>query len=152
MRKSPPTRGVLVNYLDAHCASRTSDHAHSRFEVCSIEVWHFDLSDFLQLCFCDFCNFGFVWYTRTGFDFALFFDEYSSRRGLGDKGEGSVSIYSDDDRDDHANVIFGSFVEFLGECHDVDTMLTKSRTNRWRRSSLSSRDLQLNVAGNFLSH
>ena len=79
-------------------------------------------------------------------------DRYSSRRGLGDKGEGSVSIYSDDDRDDHANVIFGSFVEFLGECHDVDTMLTKSRTNRWRRSSLSGRDLQLNVAGNFLSH
>ena len=50
------------------------------------------------------------------------------------------------------DVVFGSLVEFLGECHDVDAMLTKSRANRRSRSSLSGRNLQLNEAGNFLSH
>src|SRR5699024_1847177 len=152
MRKSPPTRGVLVNYLDAHCASRTCDHAHGRFQVCSIEVWHLDLSDFLQLCFCDFCNFSLVRNTGTGLDLALFLDEYRSRWGLGNKGKGTVGVNGDDNRDDHADVVFGSLVEFLGECHDVDAMLTKSRANRRSRSSLSGRNLQLNEAGNFLSH
>ena len=110
MRKSPPTRGVLVNYLDAHCASRTCDHAHGRFQVCSIEVWHLDLSDFLQLCFCDFCNFSLVRNTGTGLDLALFLDEYRSRWGLGNKGKGTVGVNGDDNRDDHADVVFGSLV------------------------------------------
>ena len=31
----------------------------------------------------------------------------------------TVGVNGDDNRDDHADVVFGSLVEFLGECHDV---------------------------------
>lgn len=51
-------------------------------------------------------------------------------------GEGAVSVDRDDDGDDHAHLVLGTLVELLGERHDVDALLTQSRTNRGSRVAL----------------
>ena len=86
-------------------------------------------------------NLGLVGNTGTTINGASLLDQLGSRRGLGNKGEGTVSVNSDDYRDDEANVSLGAFVEFLGETHDVNAMLGKGRTNRGGRSGLTCGDL-----------
>ena len=55
----------------------------------------------------------------------------STRRGgLGDESEGTVSVDGDDDGDDHAHVVLGPLIEFLGESGDVHAMLAQSGANR----------------------
>ena len=54
--------------FDSHASCSTSDHAHSCFKGCCIQVFHLQLGDFLNLSFCYFCNFCFVRYAGTGFD------------------------------------------------------------------------------------
>ena len=82
----------------------------------------------------------------------ILLDQNGCRRSLGDEAEGAVSIHSDDDGDHITHLVLGTLVELLGECHDVDTLLTQSRANRGSRSCLAGLDLQLNVASNFLCH
>ena len=41
------------------------------------------------------------------------------------------------DRDHITHLVLGTLVELLGECHDVDTLLTQSRANRGSRSCLA---------------
>ena len=74
------------------------------------------------------------------------------RRRLCYKGKGTVCVYCDDDRDDKTSVALGALVKFLCKCHDVNTVLTESRTNRWCRGSFTGRYLELNKARNLLSH
>ena len=88
----------------------------------------------------------------TTLDAAGLLDENSRRRGLGDKAEGTVGIHSDDHGDHIADVVLGALIEFLGERHDVDAVLTQSRTNRGRRGRLAGGDLKLDIASYLLRH
>lgn len=72
--------------------------------------------------------------------------------GLGDEGEGTVSVNRDNDRDLKTSLILGTLVEFLDELRNVDAVLAESRADRGRRSCLCSGDLQLDIACYFLCH
>ena len=50
------------------------------------------------------------------------------------------------------DVVFGSLVELLGKSHDVDAVLTERRSHGRCGSCFASRNLQFNIAHNFLSH
>ena len=47
------------------------------------------------------------------------------------KAEASVRIYGNDYRDNHVALICCSCIEFLGKLNDVNTVLTKCRSNWW---------------------
>ena len=57
------------------------------------------------------------------------------------KAETSVSVNSDDNRDDKISLISCSCVELLSKLYDVYTMLSKSRTYRWCWSCFTSGNL-----------
>ena len=86
------------------------------------------------------------------FDVASLLYKNGCGRSLGDECEGTVRINGDDDGDDKSHVILCSFVEFLGEYGDCDTVLTESRTDRRLRSSLAGGKLKFDVTYNFLCH
>ena len=60
---------------------------------------------------------------------------------FGNEAEASVRIYSDNNRDDHITLICCSSVEFLRKLYDINTMLTKSRSNWWCWCCFASRNL-----------
>ena len=64
------------------------------------------------------------------FDAAGLLDEDCGRGSLGDKGERTIGIDGDNDRDNKTHVILRALVEFLGESHDVNAVLTERRTYR----------------------
>ena len=80
------------------------------------------------------------------------FNQHRSRRSLRYEREGTVGINRDDDRDNNTDIVLRSFVEFLCESHNVDAMLTKSRSYRRRRRCFAGRYLELNKARYLLSH
>ena len=110
------------------------------------------LGDLFGLSQSDGANLVLVGHARGGVDASGLLDQDRSRRGLGDEAEGTVSVNSDDNGDDHADLALGTFVELLGERHDVNALLAQSRTNRGSRSCLAGGNLQLNVASDFLCH
>ena len=65
----------------------------------------------------------------SGVDASGLLDQNGCRRSLGDEAEGAVSVHGNDDGDHIAHLVLGTLVELLGECHDVDTLLTQSRAN-----------------------
>ena len=147
---------VLPSYSalngNAHAAGGALDHADSGFQRSSVQVGHLGLGDLLGLCQRDGANLVLVGHAGSSVDAGSLLDQNGRRRGLGDEGEGAVSVNSDDNGDDHAHLVLGTLVELLGERHDVDALLTQSRTNRGSRSCLAGGDLQLDVASDFLCH
>src|SRR5690606_38722892 len=69
--------------------------------------------------------------------------QLGGRRGLQLEVEGAVFVNGDLDRHHIAALVLGRGVVGLAELHDVDAVLTQSRTNWRRRVSLTSLDLQL---------
>ena len=65
-------------------------------------------------------------------------------------GKAAVGVHGDDHGDHHAHVALRALVEILGELADVHAVLTQSRANRGRRSGLAGRDLETDIANNFL--
>jgi hypothetical protein len=79
-----------------------------------------------------------------------FLDEHCRGRGLGDKGERTIGVHSDDDGDNHAHVVLRALVELLGEGCDVDAVLAQSGADGGRGSRLACGNLQLHISGNLL--
>jgi hypothetical protein len=50
-----------------------------------------------------------------------------------------------------ASLLLGTCIEFLAECHDIDTALTQCRANWGRRIRLACRDLELDKSDYFLA-
>ena len=147
---------VLPSYSalngNAHAAGGALDHADSGLQGSSVQVGHLGLGDLLGLSQRDGANLVLVGHAGSSVDAGSLLDQNGRRRSLGDEGEGAVSVDRDDDGDDHAHLILGTLVELLGERHDVDALLTQSRTNRGSRSCLAGGNLQLDVASDFLCH
>ena len=64
---------LLVNDFNAHAASSTFYHAHTLFYGISIQVRHFQFSNFTNFIATYFCYFITVRYTRTFWDTCSFF-------------------------------------------------------------------------------
>ena len=144
-RKYPPTLLKLnsVNNLYAHGACSTCDHAHCAVNVSSVEVRHLGLSDLSDLLLGNLADLGLVGNAGTALKVDCLLDENSSRRSLSNEGEGTVCINCDNYRNDKTDIVLGSLIEFLGECHDIYTVLTECRANRGSRCSLTCCDLKL---------
>ena len=80
-------------------------------------------------------------------------EEERNRRLLHLEGEGAVLIGGDDHRDRGALFdLRGLRVEGLAEFHDVEAALTERGADRRRRVGRAGRDLELDVARDFLCH
>src|SRR5699024_10047442 len=118
----------------------------------SIEVGHFLLGDFSDLFTRKLCDLGLVRNARTAFNAAGLFDQDRRGRGLGYESERVVCVNRDNDGDNHTHVVLCAFVEFLRERHDVDAVLTESRSDGRCRCCFAGGDLKLNKTYNLLSH
>ena len=147
-----PHRRGLIHDLDAHGKGGTSDHAHSGLDVGGVQVAHLGLRDFLHLLLGDLANLLLVGLTGSGLQAGSLLNQDSGGGGCGVEVEGTVGLNTDNHRDNHADIVFGAFVEFLGERHDVDAVLAESRADGRGRRRFACRELQLNKACYFLSH
>ncbi|EMI37033.1 hypothetical protein MTE2_4525 [Klebsiella pneumoniae VA360] len=143
----------LVLHYQAHGTCSTFDGASHRFNVGTSHVGSFGLRDFLQLSAGDFTHFIFVRLTGTRLDACSFLQQNSSRRSLGNKGKGTVSVNGDNNRDRQTFLQGISFsVERFAEFHDVHALLTQCWADRRARVRHTSCNLQLDVGLDFLSH
>ena len=83
---------------DAHAAGSAGDHAHGSLKAGSIQVRHLDLGNLLDLCFGQLANLIAVRTAGSSFEIEFLFDQNRDRRGLGNEGEGTVRVHSDDNR------------------------------------------------------
>ena len=132
---------LVLYYSYTHAAACSFDHAHSCFYGCSVQVWHLKFCDFLYLSFCNLSNFCLVRNTWTRFKVAGFLNKNCCRRSLCNEAETSVTVNCNYYRNDQISLISCLCVELFCKFNDVYTVLSKSRTNRWSRSSLSSWNL-----------
>lgn len=63
-----------------------------------------------------------------------------------------VGIHRDNNGNDHADVVLRALVEFFCKYGDGNTVLTERGADRRLGSRLAGRDLQLDIAYNFLCH
>src|SRR5574343_72492 len=140
-------------HFKTHGTSGTGDGAHCSIQVSSGQVSLLGLGDFFQLSAGYLANLVDVSLGRTGFDTSSFLQQEGRRRRLHGEGEGFVCVSGDHNRNRHARLHALSLgIEGLAEFHDVQTTLTQCRTDRRRRVCFTSRNLQLDIANNFLSH
>src|SRR5699024_8035910 len=132
---------VLLFNNDSHGTACSSYHAHSSLYGCCVQVRHLQLSDLLELCLCDRCDFVLVRHAGTGLDLACFLDQDCCRRCLCDEAEASVIVHCDNNRDDQVSLVCCPCIELLCKFNVIYAVLSKSRTNRRCRSCLAGRNL-----------
>src|SRR6185437_2730582 len=143
-----------LDYVDAHATGRTFDRVHGGFKVEAVEIGHFDFRDLFDLLHGDLADFGLVRLGRAFREANGAFNEYRNRRRLRDERERTVGVHGDNGGYNQAFLILARRlgVERLAELHDVDALRTESGTDGGSRRSLASRNLQLYLCLNFLSH
>ena len=100
-----------------------------------------------------FANLVGIWRAGTLLDAGRFTQQDGSRWSLGDKRETTVAVDRNDDGDGQSGFCtLGLRIKCLAELHDIDAVLAQRGTYGWRRIRLARRDLQLDIAGNFLGH
>ena len=89
-------------------------------------------------------------------DLAALLTSFLDKNGCGGclcyKGEGTIGIYCNNNRDNKTHIVLSTLIKFLCKRHNVYAVLTKRRSNRRSRCCFSGRDLELYEARNFLSH
>ena len=137
---------------NAHAAGSAGDHAHGGFHAGSVQVGHLLLGDLAQIFLGQLGDLSLVGDAGAGLQAASLLDQNGSGGSLGDEREGTVGVNGDHHGDDQVAFVLGALIEFLGELHDVDTVLTQSGANRGSRSCLTGGNLQLNQTSYFLCH
>src|SRR5262245_4187516 len=140
-------------HVDARAAGAARDRAHRRVQIGRGEVRHLELGDLFELLAGDFSDFRRIGRAAAFFNPQRLAQEHRSGRCLQDEGEAAITV----DRDHHRNrqpllQLLSLRVERLAELHDVDALLAERGPHGRARIRLPCRDLQLDVAGNFLSH
>ncbi|AAW76849.1 hypothetical protein XOO3595 [Xanthomonas oryzae pv. oryzae KACC 10331] len=144
---------VLALHRQTHAAGRTRNRAHCRFQIGCRQIGFLNLDDLFELLARHLANLVGVGTLRAGGHACGLLEQHAGRGALGDKGEGTVGIRSDDDRRRQTRLqLRRRRVECLAEFHDVQTALTQGRANRRRRIGLTGLDLQLDVTINLPSH
>src|SRR6185437_472088 len=140
--------------VDTHAAGRAFDRVHGGFKIEAVEIGHLDFRDLFDLLHGDLADFGLVRLRRALGEADGAFNKYRDRRRLCDEREGTVGVHGDNGRYNQAFLILARRlgVERLAELHDVDALRTESGTDGGSRRSLASRNLELYLCLNFLSH
>src|SRR2546426_1088895 len=151
----PCGSGTVPRTIWSDCLGSTPSPGHdpkSRFLRTRIQVFGFELDDFQNLFARHLADLLFIRLFGTDGDAGGFFEEHGCGRRFGDESERFVLKHGNHHRNHHSGLIFCRRVKFLAKSHDVDAVLTQRRAHRGRGICLPSRDLQLNLSGNFLCH
>src|SRR5512138_2383965 len=140
-------------HIDAHAARAARDRAHRGFEIGGREIRLLRLRDVFELLARNSAQLVRIRYAAALVDTDSLPNPYGRGRGLEDEREAAIAVH----RDDHGcrQSLLDALrlrVERLAELHDVDALLTECRTDRRARIRLACRDLQLDVASDFLGH
>src|SRR5690606_26310482 len=140
-------------HIDAHAARAARDRTHRGFEVGGREIRLLRLRDVFELLAGNSAHLARVRCAAALLDTDRFANQHGCGRGLQDEGEAAIAVH----RDDHGRR--QSFLDALrlrierfAELHDVHALLTERRTDRRARIRLACRNLQLDVASDFLGH
>ena len=120
----------LFSDFEAHLAGGAAESAESGFFGAGVHVLHLHFDDIHDLLLGDFSNFYLIWLLGSRGETGGFFEKDRGGWGLCDEGEALVFVNRDDHRENVAGLLLGRRVEFFAECHDVNTALTKSWTDR----------------------
>ena len=140
----------LLAYEYAHGTAGACDHAHCGLNVGAVEVGHLLLCDLAKIFLADGCNLVSLGDTGSGLNTASLLYQQCCRGGLGDKGEATVGVNGDNDRDHHTHIVLSAIVKVLGELADIYAVLTKCGTYRGSRSCLAGGNLESDVSNYFL--
>src|SRR5690606_13875193 len=144
---------ILLRNLEAHRTGGTLDHAHRCVYVAGVQIFQLRFGDLTDLRTADLACNRLARRSATRLETNCLLEEVSHRRRLHREGEGLVLVVGDYNRDRRTLLEFLSLrVERLAEFHNIDAALTKRRTDRGRRRSLTRGNLKLELACNFLSH
>ena len=138
---------VLFLHYQAHGTGRTGDAAGYRFQIGTSHVrflwsWRFPAVERETLPTLSLCGLE-----EPDRDTSGLLQQERSRWSLGFKGEGTVAIYSDHNRSRGAIFqFFCTSVERLTEFHDVNTVLTQSRSQLAETGLPASFNLQLDIS------
>src|SRR5829696_2576362 len=136
-----------------HVARRALDGLDGRFEVRRVQVLELEAGDLLDLVARDGADLLLVRLARALGDAGGLLQEVGRGRRLRLERERAVGEDRDDDRHLEVGVhLRGLRVEGLAELHDVDAVLAERRPDGRRGVRLPRRNLQLDIARNFLSH
>ena len=113
------------------------------FHVTSIQVFHFLGANVFNLSHRHFANFVKVGNARALGNACRLLQHRSRRRALGDKVKRSVVVNRNDNRNRRSVVLFRSVIKLLDKLPQVNAELTQRRTNRRRRSGLTTGHLEL---------
>src|SRR6202142_4119198 len=139
--------------VDAHAAGAAGDRAHGGIQTPGGQIGHLHLGDVFELLARDLADLGRVGRRAAFRNAERLGDQHRGRRRLHDERETAVAVDRDHDRRGQALLQrLGLGIECLAELHDVHALLTQCRANRRARIGLTCRDLQLDVARNFLRH
>ena len=117
-----------------------------------IEILQLLLSDFAELILGKCTDLDLVRDRGTGWDTKNLLDQIRCRWGFGFPDEGAVIINGDNNRNDRTCHAGSLFVVSLDEFHHVDTVATKSWSNRRRRSCFTCVEGEFDHADYFFSH
>src|SRR6185436_5041278 len=140
-------------HVDAHAARAARDRADGGFEVGSGQIRLLDLGDVFELRAVDASHLVGVRRAAALLDADGLADQHRGRRRLQNEGEAAIAVHGDHHR--RRQPLLQALrlrVERLAELHDVHALLTERRTDRRARIRLACRNLQLDVASNFLGH
>src|ERR1700730_10967122 len=142
-----------ARHVDAHAARAAGDGAHGGIQITGRQVGHFHLGDIFELLARNLAHFGGVGRGAAFRDAERLGDQHRCRRRLHDEGEAAVAVHRDHDRGRQALLqSLGLRVERLAELHDIHTLLTQGWADGRTRVRLACRDLQLDIACDFLRH
>ena len=147
-----PLDVVLLDDVDAHGASRALHGTHRRLDAGHVQVRQFGARDLLDLFQCHGTDLVAIRLPRTLGDGGRTLQQDGRRRRLGDERETPVMVDGDHHRNDQPVLLGGLGIERLAELHDVDAVLTESRSHRRGRRRLARRDVQLDLRDHLLRH
>jgi len=150
---------AFPHHLEAHRTGGAFDHPHRRFDRVAVEVDDLLLGDLAHLRLGDLADEAAAWRLGAGsrllaeLQVRRLLEEEGDRRLAHLEGERAILVGGDDHRDRRALLqLRGARVEGLAEFHDVEAALAEGGTDRRRRIGRPGRDLQLDIAGDFLRH
>src|SRR5690606_4017054 len=140
-------------HVDAHAACAARDRAHRGLEIGRREIRLLHLGDFFQLLARSTTDLVGVRRTAALFDAERLANQHRCRRRFQDERKAAIAVNRDDDgcRQTLLDVL-RLRIERFAELHDVHALLTERRTDRRARIRLACRNLQLDVASDFLGH
>src|SRR5688500_16118896 len=140
-------------HVNAHAARTARDRADGGFQIRGRQIRLLELGDVFELPAADPADLVGTGGAATLLNADRLANQHRRRRRLENEGEAAIAV--DGDHNWGRQTLFQALrlrVERFAELHDVDALLTERRTDRGARVRLACRNLQFDVASDFLGH